>query len=135
MDKRRAVLIGGWVVLVAVVLAVVPLAEWSRLPEPMATHWGATVDGAMPRTAHLAFTLVLWLVVAAIMVAIDVYGNRPATAGRGRRIALPVLAGMGVLLAGVEVWTVRANLDPPNCAALKWPSMVTRCVFGVNWVS
>lgn len=119
MEKRRATIVAGWVVLVTAVLVAVPLPVWSRLPEPMAVHWsGGAPDGAMSRTANLLLMLVLWLAVTAIMVTVDVYGNRSADrssiAGRARRISLPMLAGYGVLLVGVRLWTVWANLDRAN---------------------
>ena len=120
----RAVLV-GWAVLVAAVIAAVPLAMWRRLPEPMAVHWsGAAPDGAMSRTAGLAGLLAVWVGVVALVVAADVYGNRPYAPGRGRRVALPVLAGVGVLFAGLEVWTVWANLDRADwrdAAHIGWP--------------
>lgn len=137
---HRAAILAGWTALVAAVLAALPLAFWHRLPDPMAVHWsGTSPDSAMSRTAGLITLLLLWAALAAVVVAVDVYGNRPDTvlragergagSGGGSRaralgVAFPVLGGVGVLFAGLEAWTVWANLDRTDwrdAAHVGWP--------------
>ena len=114
---RRTAIFAGWAALVAAVLAGLPLAAWRRLPEPMATHWsGASPDGAMPRTAAVLVVLALWLVLVVLVVAVRVH-----------RVAAPMLAGTGVLFAGLQVWTVGANLDRTDwhdAGPVGWPFAV-----------
>jgi hypothetical protein len=84
------------------VVAVVPwFVWWSRLPDPMATHWslGGHPNGHLTRLlaltvlAGVACALALGLVLAV------------------RQLAAPVLAFVGVVIAGASFGTVLANRD------------------------
>lgn len=114
---RRTAILAGWAVLVAAVLVALPLAVWPRLPEPMATHWsGVSPDGAMSRTAAVLVLLAIWVVTAGLAVLT-----------RAHRVAAPMLAGTGVLFAGLQAWTVWANLgrtDWHDAAPIGWPFAV-----------
>lgn len=82
------------------------VATWSRLPDPLATHWGlsGTPNGAMPRLA--AFAL---------------FGGTGLLAALAARVAMSRAHGIaqlvggatfaGVLFAALGIVTVLANLD------------------------
>ena len=105
---RRAAEVTLPAVAVAVV-AVAPLLVWSRLPDPMAVHWGltGTPDGAAPRLVDL-----LLLTLAAALL-----GFGPLVAARARmprwsaRVLVGTAAGGSALLATLRIVTLQANLD------------------------
>jgi hypothetical protein len=94
---------------------VVPVAVWSRLPDPVASHWGTggRPDASLPLVADVALLCVVTALVA--------YG--PIVAARfpmprSQAQVLVAVAGFGsVLLAGVRVASVRANLDASSWEA------------------
>ncbi|MFE7621014.1 DUF1648 domain-containing protein [Streptomyces sp. NPDC057496] len=102
----------GWTVGVLVLLVGMPLAAGGRLPERLATHWGASggPDGSMPLWAAALFPALIWTVLA---VGVGL-GARHASGGPGGAVrgwAGAVLVSAGVFLIGVQASVVRANLD------------------------
>ncbi|MEU5637709.1 DUF1648 domain-containing protein [Streptomyces rishiriensis] len=97
---------------VLVLLAALPPAASSRLPERLATHWNAgsgRPDGSMPLWAAALFPALVW----AVLTAVVALALRRAGTGSG---AIPgwALAGLGfggVMLLGGQTSIVRANLD------------------------
>ncbi|WP_315974733.1 DUF1648 domain-containing protein [Streptomyces sp. 3211.6] len=97
----------GWGAGVLALLVGLPLAAAGRLPDPVATHWGAGSDGpdgSMPLWAAVVFPALVWVVVVAAVV----FGARR---GPRRAWGRAALAFGGVMLAGAQASVVRANLD------------------------
>jgi hypothetical protein len=93
----------------AVLIAVVaPIAAWQRLPDPVASHWGTSgPDASLPRLADL-----LVLALATVAVAYGPLLAARTSMPRAQARLLVAAAGFGsVLLAGVRIASVRANLD------------------------
>ncbi|MFH7595054.1 DUF1648 domain-containing protein [Streptomyces racemochromogenes] len=109
--KDRAVWgIAGWGAGVLALLVGLPLTAAGRLPDPVATHWGADADGpdgSMPLWAAVVFPALVWVVVAAAAV----FGARR---GPWRAWSCSAAAFGGVMLAGAQASIVRANLDAPD---------------------
>ncbi|MFF2194250.1 DUF1648 domain-containing protein [Streptomyces sp. NPDC058157] len=97
----------GWGAGVLALLVGLPLAAAGRLPDPVATHWGADADGpdgSSPLWAAAAFPALVWsVVVAAVLIG--------ARRGPRRAWGWSALAFGGVMLAGAQASIVRANLD------------------------
>lgn len=105
---------GAWVVGVLVLLVVFPLTARDRLPDRLATHWGAAgePDDSMPFWAATFFPALIWLVMAAVAV----FPLWRARWDAGEAAAAPGWAGVtlgftGVTLLGAQASVVRANLD------------------------
>ncbi|MEU4728910.1 DUF1648 domain-containing protein [Streptomyces sp. NPDC023588] len=96
-----------WAVGVLAVLAALPSAASSRLPDRLATHWGGgSPDGSMPLWAAALFPALLWGVLALATAFAGRRGGAPSGAW-----ASAVLLSGGVFLAGTQASIVRANLD------------------------
>ena len=102
----RARLATGLTSIAVVVPALLTALWWTRLPDPMASHWGpsGTADGSSPRWifAVLAPALV------GLMVLPDIRADKKSA--RWNR-ASAARTGVSFLLAGVTVLALRANLD------------------------
>ncbi|MEV7802673.1 DUF1648 domain-containing protein [Microbispora sp. NPDC088329] len=102
----------AWAVLVAAVLVAVPLAFADRLPDPLATHWGASgrPDGSMTFGAFVLFPVVLWAVVAGLCAGV---AARARTLARRapRAWACAGLAWAGGFMVLIQAFTIAANLD------------------------
>ncbi|MEV7727289.1 DUF1648 domain-containing protein [Streptomyces sp. NPDC087917] len=97
----------AWAVGVLAVLAGLPPAASSRLPQRLATHWGGGApDGSMPLWAAAVFPALIWAVLAISIAMAGRRGGAPA----GSWIWASLLSG-GVFLAGAQASIVRANLD------------------------
>ncbi|MFI8104016.1 DUF1648 domain-containing protein [Streptomyces sp. NPDC086023] len=96
-----------WVAGVAVFLAALPVVARGRLPGRLATHWGTGgPDGSMPLWAAAAFPVLVWGVLAFVAAL----AGRRAGESAGAWGGVALVSG-GVLLAGVQAFVVRANLD------------------------
>ncbi|WP_084463702.1 DUF1648 domain-containing protein [Microtetraspora fusca] len=118
---------GAWAVLVAAVLVAVPLGFESRLPDPLAAHWGPSgePDGSMP-FAVFVLTALLWVLVAGAGLGATAAG-RVAMRRAARRGLTAALGWSGVLLIGLQATTVAANLDRrrwEDAASLGWQAVV-----------
>lgn len=105
---RRAVELA--IPLVAIVVTVVaPLLVWSRLPDPMASHWSwsGVPDQALPRLAEL---VLISLVTVAIGLGPLLAARTPMPRVHARALVATATGG-GVLFAALRVLTVQANLD------------------------
>jgi len=91
-----------------IVVAVMPLFVWSRLPDPVAIHWG--LDGRPDGSAPLVVDVVLLAVVTALVTLLPLL-----SVGRAdRRTARTMLAlshGMGVFFILLRRSTIDRNLD------------------------
>ncbi|GAB3430237.1 DUF1648 domain-containing protein [Flindersiella endophytica] len=103
---------GAWIAGLTGLLTAVLLVYRSRLPEPLASHWGASgrPDDSMPFLGLAAVVLLLWLAVAGIAAGAGLTGGRltrrPVRAWLGAELA----AG-GSFVLGLLAVTVWANLD------------------------
>lgn len=99
--------VAAWASGVGLLLVVMPQAARGRLPDRLATHWGAggSPDGSLPLWAATALPAVAWaLLVSAVALA--------ARRGAGiRGWAGAALLSVGVGLIGGQAVIVRANLD------------------------
>ncbi|WP_328787421.1 DUF1648 domain-containing protein [Streptomyces sp. NBC_00273] len=105
-ERKRGVRWGVavWAAVITAVLIALPWAASGRLPERLATHWGAGSggpDGSMPLWAAAFFPALIWAVLVLLIVVL----------GRWRGGATAGLLSGGVLLVGAQVSIVRANLD------------------------
>ncbi|WP_327381475.1 DUF1648 domain-containing protein [Streptomyces sp. NBC_01207] len=105
-ERKRGVRWGVavWAAVITTVLIALPWAASGRLPERLATHWGAGFggpDGSMPLWAAAFFPALIWAVLVLLIVVL----------GRWRGGATAGLSSGGVLLVGAQVSIVRANLD------------------------
>lgn len=101
--------------LAVLVTLVAPLSVWNRLPDPVASHWGLSgvPDASLPRVAD---TAVVCVAAAAVAYGPIVAARFPMPRSQAR--LLVGAAGFGsVLLAGVRIASVRANLDAPTWEA------------------
>lgn len=101
--------------LAVLVTLVAPLSVWNRLPDPVASHWSLSgvPDASLPRVAD---TAILCVAAAAAAYAPIVAARFPMPRAQAR--LLVGAAGFGsVLLAGVRIASVRANLDAPTWEA------------------
>ncbi|WP_433413540.1 DUF1648 domain-containing protein [Microtetraspora malaysiensis] len=141
--RRRFLLAtGAWAVLVASVLVVVPLMFESRLPDPLATHWGPSGEpnGSMP-FAVFALAALLWVLVAGVVLGAAAAG-RVALRRAARRWITAPLGWIGALLIGLQATTVAANLDRrrwEDAASLGWQAVVVIvaafAVGGLGWLA
>lgn len=96
-----------WAVGVLAVLAALPSAASSRLPDRLATHWGgASPDGSMALWMAALFPALIWGVLTLSIAFAARRGGAPSGAWAGA-----VLLSGGVFLAGTQASIVRANLD------------------------
>jgi hypothetical protein len=107
----RELVLPGVAVLLAVVL---PVLVWSRLPDPVAVHWG--LDGRPDGSAPLVVDAVLLAVMTAVVTLLPLIGAARADRGTARSlVALSHgLAGIFVLL---RLRTLQLNLDAVDWTA------------------
>ncbi|GAA0357973.1 DUF1648 domain-containing protein [Microbispora corallina] len=100
-----------WTVLVAAAVAALPLALAGRLPDPMATHWGASgaSDRAMPIAAAAVRPACMWVVFALVSLGLAMR-RRALNRAIVRAWTAAALAWCGVFFLGLQVVTVTANL-------------------------
>ena len=110
----------------AIVLAalVIPfLIFWTRLPEPIATHWSNAPNGSMPKLGALGLVAGLWLFFAARAAWPTIkHTDWDAAAGESRSYGTPPLTTLyfvaGVLLVS-QTSIAWANLDALHWTAAK----------------
>lgn len=109
----------------AIVLAalVIPfLTFWTRLPEPIATHWSDAPNGSMPKLGAVSLLVGLWLffaIRAAWPTIKHTHSDDGADAlsyGRPPLTTLYFIAGVFLVAQSAIVW---ANLDAPHWATAK----------------
>ncbi|MEU5848980.1 hypothetical protein [Saccharopolyspora shandongensis] len=105
--------VGGWTVLIALLMIAVPLLLRTRLPEPIAIEW--TSSGAPKSSSSLRDflfdKLVWWLAVAGVW---SVFGVRGVLRRRGLAWAGAALGVFGSLMLGTVVLTTLTNLNAPD---------------------
>ncbi|PKQ25566.1 MAG: hypothetical protein CVT64_09095 [Actinobacteria bacterium HGW-Actinobacteria-4] len=89
-----------------------PVAYWSRLPEPLASHWGVSgaPDASAPRLVDL---LVIGFVTVTIALGPILAARAPMPRSMARLLVGTAWAGSATF-ATLRVLTVRANLDVPS---------------------
>ncbi|MFE1261886.1 DUF1648 domain-containing protein [Streptomyces albogriseolus] len=104
---------GAWVMGVLVLLVVFPLTARDRLPDRLATHWGASgePDDSMPFWAATFFPALIWLLLAAVAVLALWRARRTTGTAAAPGWAGITLGFTGVTLVGAQASIVRANLD------------------------
>lgn len=122
-----------WSIAVAAVLAVLPAAFSDRLPDPIASHWSfdGTPDDSMSLPALVAFSLVMWVVLAGCALLLAARGRKLRSY---RASAAAVLAASTVFVLGVELSTLLANLDVPTwqqARSVSWQAVVIIAVAAV----
>ncbi|MFF5243129.1 DUF1648 domain-containing protein [Streptosporangium sp. NPDC000095] len=106
----------AWFGLVTVALIAAPLALRDRLPDPVATHWGASgaPDNSMPFLVSLLFQVGLWTLLAGGALGFA-FVNTAMFRRRTSRMALGAgLGGAGLFFPGLQIVTLMANLDAPH---------------------
>ncbi len=95
--------------LAVLVTLVAPLLVWNRLPDPIASHWGTggQPDGSLPLIAEVT---VLCLATAAVAYGPVVAARFPMPRAQAR-LLVSAAGFASVLLAGVRIASVRANVD------------------------
>jgi hypothetical protein len=95
-------------ILAVLTVGVLPLLFWSRLPDPVAIHWG--LDGRPDGSAPLVIDAVLFAVMTALVALLPLL----AVARSDRRTARTMLAlahGMGAFFAILRWRTIELNRD------------------------
>ncbi|GAA2912874.1 DUF1648 domain-containing protein [Streptosporangium fragile] len=119
----------GWFALVTAALVAAPLTLWSRLPDPVAVHWGLSgaPDGSMPLAALLLLDVGLWALVA-VGACAPALGRAAVLRRRAGRMGIgALLGGVGLFFVGLQASTLWANLDAPGwrqAAHLGWGVVV-----------
>ncbi|MDP4506202.1 DUF1648 domain-containing protein [Nonomuraea turcica] len=128
MNARVAAAAWGLLVLAGQVL--LPLAARDRLPDPLATHWGAAArpDGSMSFAAYVGMMVLVWAVPGLGLLATV----RALTHRQGRMLWWGVLFGAGVFAFGMNVTTVLANLDAPGWREARLPGWAVLAVVGAT---
>jgi uncharacterized membrane protein len=108
------------------------ILAWSRLPEPMASHWSlsGTPNGALPRVALLVLHGG-----AALLAAIAAWVTTRREGGQPGSLApaCSMAAFVGVLFAGLAALGVSLNLDAPTWrAAGPMPITAIAAVLGIS---
>jgi membrane-associated PAP2 superfamily phosphatase len=105
--------VGGWTVLVALLMVAIPLTLRTRLPDPIAVEWASSgaPESSSSLRDFLFGKLVWWLVVAGVWSA---FGFRGVLRRRGLAWAGAALGVFGALMLGTVVLTTVANLDAPD---------------------
>lgn len=100
----------AWVAGVAAALTLPVAANAKRLPDPVATHWGPSgrADSSMSHGWAVAAPTLIWLALAALFGALAWRNGRLRLAAGWLGAMLGLI---GVLLAGLQLATVDANLD------------------------
>ncbi|MER6390930.1 DUF1648 domain-containing protein [Streptomyces sp. NPDC001523] len=99
--------VAAWASGVAILLVAMPQVARGRLPDRLATHWGAdaTPDGSLPLWAAASLPAVAW----ALLVSAVALAARRGAGVRGWVGATLLSAGVGLI--GAQAVIVRANLD------------------------
>ncbi|MFF4191840.1 hypothetical protein [Nonomuraea sp. NPDC001831] len=111
----------AWGAAVTAALVLAPLGLRDRLPDPLATHWGAAgVDGSASFQAHVWTVAAVWTVVWVAFLAVAARGWA-LRHRNGRALWWGGLFGGGVLVLGTQASTLAANLDVPDWTAASLP--------------
>lgn len=105
MLKRRTVLLGPGVALLAVIVPTLLLA--GRLPDPIASHW--SISGEADGSSSLA--VLTGGVAAAVAVAWGLLGRQARVRGALRLTIAPWIWAAVTFAAGLQLTTLLANLD------------------------
>ncbi|MEV0229152.1 hypothetical protein [Nonomuraea sp. NPDC050786] len=110
----------AWGLAVTAAQVALPLSLRSRLPDPLATHWGmgGRADRSTSFPAYVAMEVLFWVVPWLVTLAVC---ERARTRRLGRMTWWGTLFGMGVFALGMNVTTVLANLDVPGWAEARLP--------------
>lgn len=125
-------------VLAVLVVAVAPVLVWSRLPDPVAIHWG--IDGRPDGSAPLVLDAVLLTVTTALVAVLPLLSAANADR-RVARLLVGLAHGMAGLFVLLRVRTLQLNVD-----AVRWDDagaltlgdvglmvLVTAPLVGLGW--
>ena len=98
-------------VLATLAVALAPVLVWSRLPDPIAIHWG--IDGRPDGSAPLIVDAVLLTVMTALVGLLPVLSAASADR-RVARMLVGLAHGMVGLFVVLRVRTLQLNLDAPS---------------------
>jgi hypothetical protein len=95
-------------VLAVLIVAVLPMAVWGRLPDPVAIHWGldGRPDGSAPLIVDVVLLTVLTALVTLLPLLAVVRGDRHTA-----RTMLALAHGMGAFFVLLRWRTLALNLD------------------------
>lgn len=117
---RRLVM---WIIPAGLLAAIVaiPVAAWSSLPDPMASHWGwsGAPNGALPRLGLVGLNAGIFIVMWAAVARLAHHAPREAA---GLRAGLYFTGG---LLAGLQWFIVAANRGVGDWRQAKSSSLST----------
>lgn len=117
--RLRTILLGAVLPLVALAVAGLLLAAWrTRLPDPVALHWGT--DG-VDRTGSFG-ALVLPFALLAVLLCLPMVAVALLVPRALRRGAVGLAAGTGVLAAGLAVASTLTQLDLADATAAPAPT-------------
>lgn len=135
---RFTLLAGAAVVAVSGLVIAVPLWWRSRLPDPIAIHWGLSgaPDGSSSFAAFAVLPVGVWALLAGIALA-PLLRGRDVSQRRMRGWTGALLCGGAVFSAGLAALTAWANLDVSDwrqARSLNW-QVVVLLVFacGAGW--
>ena len=114
-----------------VLLAGIPLAlGWGEMPDPVATHWGATgiPDSHLPK-AGLPLLIVGMVAVGLLSTSLFRIEGRPtaeavAIVGLMGGLGLSLMASVVILNSGAETWDRAANFSLPHLLAALFAASV-----------
>jgi hypothetical protein len=110
------------------VAGVLANAWWTRLPDPVATHWGTRPNGHTALGPFTGVCLGLGVVATTVLTATAVAALR-----RGRPLPRPTVgvgAGFAAMPAAVLLTVLIANLDVPNWQAARGAGVVVLFLLG-----
>ena len=109
--RSRRALAAASIVLVLAAITVPVFVTWHRLPDPIATHWGASghPNGSTSRSWGVGLPIVMWVVLTA---AIAMWHARIQPARYGRTGLMGGMLGLfGGIVVGVQGFSVWSNVD------------------------
>lgn len=97
--------------LAVLVVAIAPVAVWSRLPDPVAIHWG--IDGRPDGSAPLLLDALLLAVTTALVSVLPLLSAASADR-RVARLLVGLAHGMAGLFVLLRLRTLQLNLEAPR---------------------
>jgi Protein of unknown function (DUF1648) len=111
---RRTLLVAAWIVVVLAAMTVPEILLWNRLPDPIATHWGAGghPNGSESRLWGLGFFAGIWIALGLVLTVPSAWFARRRPPYSRRNVFAGGLLGLfGGLGIGVQSLTLWSNLD------------------------
>jgi MFS family permease len=135
--RTRFVLLAfGWTVLCGCLAVGLPQVYASRLPDPVASHWGTRglPDDSMPLWALTAIAVGLFAAVAVPSLGVAIQGAA-LRRWRSRAWVVAALAWAGVFTVALLTLTIWANLDVTDWRAARPVSWQVVLVIGASFAA